>query len=98
MDTPLTKAQLDQVWQLAGLFFTPTEVAQIMGLPPAEFARCCRLLSVYPDLYNHYHGGRLEQEMLWRKGLRDLAQKGSSPAQAAIGGLIDLLNAKLLER
>lgn len=99
MDIHLTEDELAQVKQLAGLFFSPREIAMMLGIPNVEgFAEACRRRPVYAALHDAYHGGKLQEEMLLRKAIVDLAKKGSSPAQTAVVDFIKNVNARLQER
>lgn len=94
----LSAEDLAEIKKLAGLFFSPREVATMMGYDPEPFARCCKMRMIAEDIYDAYHGGKLEQEMILRLSIRELAKKGSTPAQTAIVDLINRVNAQIQDR
>ena len=75
----------------ASLMFTKEEIAVILEVDPAE------LKTLLQDRESHtfkaFQRGRLRREAEVRKGIFDLAQNGSSPAQAFAMKIIE--NAKL---
>jgi len=75
----------------ASLMFTKEEIAVILEVDPAELKI---LLQDRESLsFRAFQRGRLKREAEVRKGIFDLAQNGSSPAQAFAMKIIE--NAKL---
>ena len=75
----------------ASLMFTKEEIAVILEVDPAELKA---LLQERESLvFKAFQRGRLKREAEVRKGIFDLAQNGSSPAQAFAMKIIE--NAKL---
>jgi len=74
----LTADQIKEVEELAELFFTPSEIALIIEVDPADF--CKEFL--YPGkILTAYNKGRLLAEAKIRKSIKELAENGSAPAQ-----------------
>jgi len=87
METSFNHNDYIRIKELAGLFFSPSEIALMLGLDVSEFTRQFKITG--SDIYNAYHGGRLESEMLFRKKVFELAVKaGSSPAQTLVNNFI----------
>ncbi len=88
---------LDNVKELAALFFTPQEIAVMLGLDDVEQFR---ILCFTPNSleYKAFHSGRLEQDMLLRKSIITLARQGSSPAQTMAKNILDNSAAKMIDR
>lgn len=76
----LDEEQINEVEELAGLFFTEDEIREITGLTKntPEFAKAMRR-------------GQLKEEAAIRKGIMELAKAGSSPAQTLAWKLIENL-------
>ena len=75
----------------ASLMFTKEEIAVILEVDPAELKA---LLKERESLaFKAFQRGRLKREAEVRKGIFDLAQNGSSPAQAFAMKIIE--NAKM---
>jgi len=75
----------------ASLMFTKEEIAVILEVDPAELK--ILLLDRESPSFRAFQRGRLKREAEVRKGIFDLAQNGSSPAQAFAMKIIE--NAKL---
>ena len=88
----LSDDEKTKIGELAGLFFSPKEVAIIMQLSVAEALKSFRTGS--GDFYFSYMSSRLQQEALVRKSVIEFAKKGSSPAQTMA---LDLLNKSALK-
>jgi hypothetical protein len=70
---------ITEVEQYASLMFTKSEIAVIMEIDPAELVV---LLQDHDNqAFRAFQRGRLKREAEVRKGIFDLAQNGSSPAQ-----------------
>lgn len=83
---------LKDIRQLAGLFFSPAEIAVMLNLDEVELCKACRRPGT--AAYLAYHAGKLEKEMIVRRSVIDLAGKGSSPAQTLVLKMIDQVNGK----
>jgi len=75
----------------ASLMFTKYEISVIMEVDPAELKAILR--DNESPAFKAFQRGRLKREADVRKGIFDLAQNGSSPAQAFAMKIIE--NAKL---
>ena len=75
----------------ASLMFTKEEIAVILEVDPAELKAL--LQERESPAFKAFQRGRLKREAEVRKGIFDLAQNGSSPAQAFAMKIIE--NAKL---
>lgn len=80
----LTKAQLQEITEMAAAFMSPEEVELIMQLPGLSD------LVKNPETaeYRAYMAGYLESKFKVRKNLVEMAKNGSSPAQTACENLI----------
>ena len=81
---------ITEVETYASLMFTKEEIAVILEVDPSEL----KVLLKDQDnpVFRAFQRGRLKREAEVRKGIFDLAQNGSSPAQTFAMKLID--NAK----
>ncbi|MEI7982349.1 MAG: hypothetical protein WCI71_11900 [Bacteroidota bacterium] len=87
---PQNNAFITEVETYASLMFTKEEIAIILEVDPAELVT---LLEYQEGLvFKAFQRGRLKREAEVRKGIFDLAQNGSSPAQSFAMKLIE--NAK----
>jgi hypothetical protein len=86
----LNESFITEVETYASLMFTKEEIAVILEVDPAELS----LLLQEQDnpVFKAFQKGRLKREAEVRKGIFDLAQNGSSPAQTFAMKLIE--NAK----
>ncbi|MCX6303356.1 MAG: hypothetical protein NT040_00155 [Bacteroidetes bacterium] len=75
----------------ASLMFTKEEIAVILEVDPVELKGL--LQERESPAFKAFQRGRLKREAEVRKGIFDLAQNGSSPAQAFAMKIIE--NAKL---
>lgn len=86
----LNESFITEVETYASLMFTKEEIAVILEVDPAE------LKTILEDqdnpIFKAFQRGRLKREAEVRKGIFDLAQNGSSPAQTFAMKLIE--NAK----
>ena len=92
----LSKDQLDQVRELAKVFFSPKDIAIFLQVDPGEFSESCR--DEQDPIYKAYYGGRLESEFEVRKSVLQLAISGSSPAQTMMLELLKNSTMKLSDR
>jgi len=81
---------ITEVETYASLMFTKEEIAVIMEIDPAELV--VLLQDQDNKAFRAFQRGRLKREAEIRKGIFDLAQNGSSPAQTFAMKLIE--NAK----
>ena len=81
---------ITEVETYASLMFSKDEIAVILEVDPAELA--VLLQDQDNPVFRALQRGRLKREAEVRKGIFDLAQNGSSPAQTFAMKLID--NAK----
>ena len=81
---------ITEVETYASLMFSKEEIAVILEVDPAELA--VLLQDQDNPVFRAFQRGRLKREAEVRKGIFDLAQNGSSPAQSFAMKLID--NAK----
>lgn len=74
-----TPEELKQIQELAALFFTEAEIAEIMGLEVDD------LIDYNSDIQTEatiaINTGRMQSEAEVRKSIFDLAKNGSAPAQ-----------------
>lgn len=92
----LTKEQLDQVRQLAALFYTPKQIAIMLEL---DFSYLHTAMSIEEsDVYKAYWAGWFQSDMEYRKQVKRLADLGSSPAQTLLGKIIEDAKLKLLDK
>ena len=96
MEPFLNSKQLEESKKLAGLQFTPAEIAMILGVNTKTYVLLCKTADT-PE-HDHYHGGRLTIEVKLRKSIIDLALQGSSPAQTLAKKFMEERNAKYLDR
>ncbi len=82
---------ITEVETYASLMFTKEEIAVILEVDPLEL----KVLLKDQDnpVFKAFQRGRLKREAEVRKGIFDLAQNGSSPAQAFAMKIIE--NAKM---
>lgn len=92
----LTGADLQQVKDLAALFFTPREIAVMLEVDPLAFCDLC--LAEGTTIYQAFQGGRLQAEVDLRTSITKLAKSGSSPAQTMAMDLLKQSRAKMLDR
>ena len=88
-DDLLNDKFLEDLETYASLMFTKSEIAIILEIPEQ---RLIEALSDHPPSLIAFQRGRLKREAEVRKGIFDLAQNGSSPAQTFAMKLIE--NAK----
>jgi len=86
----LNESFITEVETHASLMFTKDEIAVILEVDPAELGTL--LEDQDNPVFKAFQRGRLKREAEVRKGIFDLAQNGSSPAQTFAMKLIE--NAK----
>ena len=80
----LNAEQLDMVEEMAGLFFSPEDIAiclELTELESEEFADRVALKTTGIPIIAAYHRGWLSGEVLLRKAIKQAALNGSSPSQ-----------------
>ena len=82
---------ITEVETYASLMFTKQEIAVILEVDPTELK--VLLQDQDTPVFTAFQRGRLKREAEVRKGIFDLAQNGSSPAQAFAMKIIE--NAKM---
>jgi hypothetical protein len=75
----LTEDELQQLEQCGGVGFSYSDVAVIFGLDPSEVREQFR--SKQGCIYERYHVGRLQAELILRQNILNSANNGSSPSQ-----------------
>lgn len=85
-DIQLSDEQKELLEHLAGLFYTPKQIAIILEVDVKEFMMLCEM----PDsiAYRLYWKGYYQAEMEFREKVKTLAKLGSSPAQTLLAGII----------
>ena len=89
--TKLKQEDLDALELQAGLMFSIKEIAIILGIFPDDLSDM--IATIDSEEYKSFNKGRLLAEGKIRTSIYELAQNGSSPAQAQFLDLIE--NAKL---
>lgn len=74
-----TEEQLTEIQNMAGLFFTPEEIAINIEVDPDDFANLIKSQS--GEAYKRYMAGRFASDVELRKAVQQAAFNGSSPAQ-----------------
>ncbi len=75
----LTKQQLEEVEEMAKLFYSPEEIAINLEADPDEFTELIRIRSGI--VFNAYMKGWLASDIVLRQSILQAALNGSSPAQ-----------------
>ena len=86
----MDNAQLSDLETYASLMFTKNEIAVIMEMDPHDLSD--KIGDPQSPAGKAFQRGRLKREAELRKGIFDLAQNGSSPAQTLALKLVE--NAK----
>lgn len=87
MVTELSDDILKQVEDLAGLFYTPKQVALICEIPANEFETA--MSNESSALYKAYWKGYFTAEIEFRKEVKKASNYGSSPAQTLLAKIIE---------
>jgi len=87
---------LEEIQKLAGLFYTPREIAIILQLIPEDFITLCNEEGC--PIYNSFHAGRLLSETELRTSIIKLAKSGSSPAQTMAMNMLMNSKIKLIDK
>lgn len=92
----LSKEQLTQLEQLANVFFSITECATIMEISTAEL----NIAVNEPNSPEHkaYYKGFFQGQYEVRKSIKEMAERGSNPAQTLIQELINQAHRENIKR
>ena len=82
-----TPDQLTEIQNMAGLFFTPEEIAINIEVDPEDFANLIKAQST--DAYKYYMAGRFSSDVELRKAVQQAALNGSTPAQQTMIGWLN---------
>ncbi|WP_020599186.1 hypothetical protein [Spirosoma panaciterrae] len=88
----LTKEQLSEVENLASYFFTPDEIAIVVGLDVDDLEE--ELFDETSEAYRSYQKGKLKSKLELRKSILTLAKQGSGPAQTLAMRVLDDLESR----
>jgi hypothetical protein len=91
----ITDSDLKEIQKLAGLFFTPKEIAVMLEMNPTAFYSACNVEG--NDIYNAFTGGRLQGEVDLRESIMKMAKAGSSPAQTMALDMLKQSKLKLMD-
>lgn len=92
----ITAEDLVEIRRLAGLAFTPREVAMMLELEVEGMVMYCEFEDC--DIYRAFHGGRLQREIDLREKIIKLAESGSSPAQTMLLSILQQSKIKMMDR
>jgi len=77
-----SEEQLKEIEQMAGLFFSPADIADNLQLNAEDSERFIALIEIKdPHVYLPFRRGRLKTEAELRESIKMAAMNGSSPAQ-----------------
>ena len=79
LKTPLTEEQINEITDMARLFFSPEDIAVNIGLPVEDFK--LHLISQEGPVFVAFKKGWLLGEIPLRKAIARAAENGSNPAQ-----------------
>ena len=88
----LDNVQLEMTEELAGLFYTPKEISNILEVDPEEFENMIN--SESGNGYKAYMRGYYKSDIELRKSITESALQGSSPAQSMLRDIQKLLKIK----
>lgn len=91
----LNSDQLNQITELAKLFYTPAEVCTIQELDPKYFE--AHMANPHSEIFKAYWRGWYISEVEFRKEVKRIAMLGSSPAQTLVGNIIAAAKMKMLD-
>lgn len=86
IDIQLSTEQQEILEHLAGLFYTPKQIAIMLEVDVKLFVMCCEMEESIA--YRLYWKGYYQAEMEFREKVKTLAKLGSSPAQTLLAGII----------
>lgn len=85
-----TQEQLNQISELAGLFFTLEEISLLTEVDISELRREVSFGS--SEIHKHYWRGKLSAVKEIRKSTKEFAEKGSPQAEAQMIEYLKLMN------
>lgn len=85
-----TQEQLNQISELAGLFFTLEEISLLTEVDISELRREVNFGS--SEIHKHYWRGKLSAVKEIRKSTKEFAEKGSPQAEAQMIEYLKLMN------
>ncbi len=94
LDSLLSPEQFKEIEELAAVFFTPKEIAIIVGISVPLFDEAVK--DETTNVYNAFQRGRLQSEYDLRKSIVKLAKSGSSPAQTMAMDLLQKSKLKMI--
>ena len=80
---------LERIVHLAGLVYTPGEIAIILEVDPEELDN--EVISESGEIYTAYMKGYYKSDVELRKSITESALQGSSPAQAMLRDIQKIL-------
>lgn len=86
----ITQSQLQEVEELAGLFFSIPEIAMLVGIDEEELTRHVNV--EYSALHNAYWIGKLTAMKELRKSTKEFAEKGSPQAEEQMMKFLQQMN------
>lgn len=89
----ITQEDLEEITNLAAVYFTPAEIARIREIKTEDFVDACNTEGT--AAFTAYNKGILQSEFKLRSGINMLAFAGSSPAQAMA---MDMLKQSKIKR
>ena len=79
LKTPLTEEQIDEIVNMAELFFKPEDIAINIGIPIEEFK--IAIATEEGEIFRAFKRGWLKGEIPLRKAIAQASMNGSNPAQ-----------------
>lgn len=86
----ITQSQLQEVQELAGLFFSIPEIAMLVGIDEEELTRHVNV--EHSELNNAYWKGKLTAMKELRKSTKEFAEKGSPQAEEQMMKFLQQMN------
>lgn len=83
----MTEEQLNEIEAMAGLFFSPEDIALNLQFEPTQcdiFCISVEARNVSIPFVAAYYKGRLAAQVAMRAAIRQSAENGSNPAQQAM--------------
>lgn len=97
VEMSLSNTQLEEIKKLAGLFYSPEEIAYIVDFDNVVQLRD-DIRSMKGEASKAFLAGYRTAEVAFREKLIGTAMIGSSPAQTQVQKMIDKLDNNLMER
>lgn len=92
----LSEEQMKQVEYLAGLFYTPKQIAVMVAVVVKEFVTLVQCED--SPIYKAYWKGRYEADLQFRIAVKRLSDLGSSPAQTMVEKMIEESKMQMIDR